>query len=446
LYQEIVRMDTVTVIFAGMQAIFGVLSLFFMPGFVITLVYFPRLMEIGIVKRLVYSVILSIIFVILFMGMVLGVDPTSGNINLAIARFLALMLVVWLFEVFSLGSRFQEWMTSRLSRSRSYQAIRKNFSRRLHAVLDRRQAATTTVVYHESQRSGKNHVNHSYLLNVGREIEILEIVEYKGKTSGTAILPPPHPKTLYVELIVREYNDGKVSLVDDLQVYPVHVARNLNRTILGFKPKRGILDISERIYKKTTVTEVQWIYSNDFHLFAITHPDDTLDQMVDRIIAKIDQIVTSLQCGTRVTSQAEDQKMRRDAYDAVIGKPKPATPAPVRTAESKRHPQIIVEPDVEDRRDAYDAVIGKPKPATPAPVRTAESKRRPQIIVEPDERDRRSLQKEILKDLDMFGITPASFRNTDGLIEKIIIPKEADINKQVLARIEEILGDDWLYT
>jgi hypothetical protein len=56
------------------------------------------------------------------------------------------------------------------------------------------------------------------------------------------------------------------------------------------------------------------------------------------------------------------------------------------------------------------------------------------------------MQRKILSDLDMFGITPASFRNTDRLIDRIVIPKEADINKQVLARIEEILEDDWLYT
>jgi len=381
-----------------------------MPGFVITLVLFPRLMEIGIIRRLVYSVTLSIIFVlviVLFMGVVLGVDPTPGNFDPAIAVFLALMLMIWLFEVFFPGSRFQELMTPHLSRSGGYQAIRKNFSRQLHAALDRRQAATTTVVYHESQWSGRNHINHSYLLNVGIEINIQQVVEYKGKNSGSAILPPPFPKTRYLELVVREYNDGRVSLIDDLRVFPVHAARIHNNTISGFKQKHEILDISERIYKKTPVTEVQWIYSNDFHLFAITHPEDTLDQMVDRIITKIDQIVTSLQCGILVTFHAEDQKLRRDAYDAVIGKPKPATPAPVRTAEYRR---------------------------------------RPQIIVEPDERDRGSMQKKILSDLDMFGITPASFRNTDRLIDRIVIPKEADINKQVLARIEEILDDDWLYT
>ena len=441
-------MDTATVFFAGMQAVFWVISLFFMPGFVITLVFFPRLMEIGITGRLVCSAILGTIFalvLVLFMGLVSGADPTPGNIDPAVAVFLALMLMIWLFELSSPGSRFREWTAPRLSRSRRYQTIRKNISRRLHAALDPGHAAAITVVYHESQGAGRNHISHSYLLNVGREIDIQQIAEYKGKNSGSALVPPPHPRTRYVELAVREYNDGRVSLVDDLRVHPVHVARNLSSSIPGFKPKRGILEISERIYTKTPLTEVQWIYSNDFHLYAIAHPDNTLDQMVDRIITKIDQIVTSLQCGIRVTSPAEEQKIRRDAFDAVIGKPKPVTPAPVRTAESTRRPHIL-EPEESKRRSAYDAVIAKPKPVTPAPVRTAESRRRPQIIVEPEAGDRRSMHKKILKDLDMFGITPASFRNTDQFIERIIIPKEADINKQVLARIEEILDDDWLYT
>ena len=400
--------DTVTVIFTGLQ-VFWVISLFFMPGFVVTLVRFPWLNEIGVVRRLVYSVIVSIFFMLAFVLVmdILGMDPVPGIIGPWIAIFLALMLIVWLFEVFSVGRRFQEWIARRLSRSVSYEVIRRNFSRKLHAALDLRQVSTTIIVYHESRRSGRNRISHSWLLNVGREIAIQEIVEYKGKTSGRVILPPPHPKTRYIELAVVEYNDGRVSLVEDLQVYPVHIARNLTSTTPGLRPQRGILDIAERIYKKTAVTEVQWIYINDFHLLAVTWPDDTLDQMVDRVIARIDQIVASLQCGIRVTPVAEDQKVHRDAGVAVTAKLKPAPPAPVRSA----------------------------KPEQP-----------PKIIAGPGQTDHRSMQEKILSNVDMTGITPVSFRNTDRLIERIIIPKEADINKRVFARIEEILDDDWLYT
>ncbi len=401
-------MDTVTVIFAGMQ-VFWVISLFFMPGFVITLVRFPGLHEIGVVRRMVCSVIVSLIFMlafVLFTG-ILGVDPGPENTGPVIAVFLVCMLIVWLFEVFSAGRRFREWIDSRLCNFWAYEVIRRNFSRRIHAALDPRHYSTTIVVYHESRRSGRDRISHSWLLNVGREIPIQEIVEYKGKTSGRVILPPPHPKTRFIELAVLEYNDGRVSLVEDLQVYPVHVSRDLTGTIPGFRPKPGILDISDRIYKKTAVTEVQWIYTSDFHLLAITWPDDTLDQLVDRIIAKIDQIVVSLQCGIKVAPSIEDRKVQRDAGVAATGKPKRSTPVPDRTAETMRPPQIITGPD---------------------------------------ERDRRSIREKILADAGMSGMMPASFRNTDRIIEKIIVPKEVDINKRVFARIEEILDDDWLYT
>ncbi len=400
-------MDLVTVIFAGLQ-VFWVISLFFMPGFVITLVRFPRLNEIGVIWRLVYSVIASIVFILAFVLVmnVLGLDPTPGNIGPVIAVFLACMLIIWLSEVFSAGRRFQEWIDSHLSRSVTFGVIRRNFSRRLHAALDPGRTSTTIVVFHESRSSGRNHISHSWLLNVGREIAIQEIVEYKGKTSGRVILPPPYPKTRYIELSVLEYNDGRVSLVDDLQVYPVHVARNLTSTIPGLKPKRGILDIADRIYKKTAVTEVQWIYTRDFHLLAVTWPDDTLDQMVDRVIAKIDQIVVSLQCGIEVALGAEDQKAYSDAH----------------------------------------AVTETPKPSASGPVRTAEIAQPHQTFAGPDKGDQRSMQEKILSGVDMSGIMPSSFRTTNRVMERIVIPKEADVNKRVFTRIEEIIDDDWLYT
>jgi hypothetical protein len=425
-------MDTVTVISTGLQ-VFWVIGLLFMPGFVITLVRYPWLHEIGVMRRLIYSVIVSIVFILAFVLVmdILGVDPVPGIIGPWIAIFLALMLTVWLLEVFSVGRRFQEWIARRLSRSVSYGVIRRNFSRRLHATLDLRQVSTTVVVYHESRRSGRNRISHSWLLNVGSEIAIQEIVEYKGKNPGRVILPPPHPKTRYIELAVVEYNDGRVSLVEDLQVYPVHVARNLTGTIPGLRPHRGILDISKRIYNKTAVTEVQWIYTHDFHLLAITYPDDTPDQLVDRVIARIDQIVVSLQCGIRVIPVAEDPVVHGDAGSAVTAQPKPTTPV---SQPGRVFP------------DAGSAVTAKPKPAPPAPVRTARAVQPPRIIAGPDQRDGRSMQEKILSNADMSGITPASFRTTDRLIGRIVIPKEVDINKRVFSRIEEIMDDDWLYT
>ena len=50
--------------------------------------------------------------------------------------------------------------------------------------------------------------------------------------------------------------------------------------------------------------------------------------------------------------------------------------------------------------------------------------------IEPKGRDRRILQKEILQDLHLFGISPDSFEDPKKGIEKINIPEKADVKKK----------------
>jgi len=384
-------MDIITVLFAGMRVIFGLLSLFLIPGFVITLVYFPRLTEIGIIPRLIYSVGLSIVFVIiavLFLVGVLGVDTTSRNIDLVVAIFLALMLVIWLFEVFFLNK-----------------AIRKNFSRIINSLQDRfTTSAMTVVVWHENVKSGRNRVDHSYLIDINEEIEIQQVDEYKWKVSDDALLPPPHPRARYFELVIRENKEDGLSLVDDLQVYPVLVTKKPDIKFLKFLLKRGSSIITERLYKKERLTEIQWIYSHDFHLFAIIHSQDTLGQMVDRILIKLDEIATSIKKGSRISSHVEDTQKLKDEFDAILEKP---------------------------RRIQNNTMVTAQYPES-------------RIFAPPLETDRRKLQADIMRDLKVHHVTPDSFRISDRMITKIKIPEKADITKQ-FARIEEILDEDWLY-
>jgi hypothetical protein len=176
----------------------------------------------------------------------------------------------------------------------------------------------THIIYHEYEKLDKKHIHHSYLIDVGEEIEIQQVMEYKWKVFDSVILKPPHPKTRYFELIIRELVDSDHSLIDDMQVYPVSAKRKPDLTFLGLRIKRGDWTISERIYKKENTTEIQWIYTDDFHLFAITHATDPLDVLVEQIVAKIDEIATSIRSGFRIHSHMENQQMRREAFDSVI--------------------------------------------------------------------------------------------------------------------------------
>lgn len=178
----------------------------------------------------------------------------------------------------------------------------------------------TEVVYHTYTKTGKNSVHHSYIIDIGTAIDIQQVMEYTGKIYDSVFLKPPHPKTRYFELVITVYLHEGNPVIDDLQVYPVLTRKKPDFRIFGFLIRRGDWIITERIYKKENTTETQWIYTDDFHLFAITHAEDTLDHMVEKIVAKIDEIATSVKTGYRINSHRENQRMRREAFDAVMEK------------------------------------------------------------------------------------------------------------------------------
>ena len=387
-------MDTVTVILEGLRVISGFLLLLFVPGFVLSLVIFPRFNDIGIIERLAYSTVLSIgsvIALVLFMDVVLGVDTLPVNIIMGIAVFSCFAFLVWLVERWYLNSRFKKNLEPRLSAD--YQKVQTFYTRELNAAKDRfRQDTRTMVVYHEHHQSGLNHIEHSYLLDVGEEIDIQQVAENKVKVTDSVILPPPYLRTQYFELVIREYTDEGLSLVDDLQIYPVLVLKKPDKTLLRFVLQRGTTHISERIYKKTSTTEVGWIYSHDFHLFAIIHNEDTLAQMVDLILGKLDEIALSLKSGIHISSQAEDRQILKDAYDEVMIEkpheipvkpqeivPQPEVPFSAELWEIPRRPVILTE--VEIKKIPKRPVVQIPAEPTEIPT-TPEGPTEESVLVE----------------------------------------------------------------
>ncbi len=403
-YLEILRMDTVTIIAGGLRVIVGFLNLFFIPGFAISLIFFPRFTDMGLIKRLACSTVLSVfsgIAFILLMDVVLGVDAAPGDISLSLSVFSAILLVVWLCEIWYLIGGLPAILHQNLSMR--WQGPRKYFSRIINSVTDRfTTTAMTVVVYHESIKSGRNQIDHTYLIDVGEEIDIQQVDEYKWKVSERALLPPPHPRTRYFELVIQEYKEDGLSLIDDLQVYPVHVTRKPDVTFMGQCITRGSLKIAGRMNKKTDTAEIQWIYHHDFHLFAIIHSENNLGQMVDRVLAKLDEIAVSIKSGSRVSSHVEDTQKLKDELDLILEK-RPVTPI----STAARHPES-------------------------------------RIFVYPTEQDRRNLQAEIVRDLNVHHLTPDTFRSSDRMITTIKVPEKTDIDK-LKAAIEEIQDDDWLY-
>ena len=94
-------MDTISVIMGGLQAVNGFLFLFFIPGFTLSLLFFPRLSDLNLIERLAYSTVLSIgltMTIVLFMDIFLGVNLTPLNIVSFIGLFSIIVLIIWAGE------------------------------------------------------------------------------------------------------------------------------------------------------------------------------------------------------------------------------------------------------------------------------------------------------------------------------------------------------------
>ena len=400
-------MDAVTLLIAGVNVLVSILILAFVPGFVILLVFFPRFTDMGLLRRLIYSVVLSIGSVIAFvlsMAIVRGAYPTSGMVSLGLGAFSVLLIVVWLGELWYLRA------SAPSGQHRKFfvriPGLRKHISRIVNSRWDRFAGTNMTrVVWHENVPSGKNQVDHTYLIDVGAVIDIQQVDEKKWKFSDGGLLPPPCPKTRNFELFIREVREEGSSMTDDLQIYPVRVKRKSEVIFMGRTIRRSALVIAGRIHSKTDTAEIQWIYTPDFHLFAILYSQDTPGQMVNRVLVKLDEIATSIRNGSRVSSHVEDTQKLRDEFETVLERP-------------RRMPTITEVPI--------------PYPGS-------------SFFSRPIETDRKTLQASIVRDLKIRQVTPSTFRRSDHMIRTIRIPDKTDLD-MINRCIREIQDDDWLYT
>jgi hypothetical protein len=529
-------MDTVPVMFGILEIILGFLVLVVIPGLAISLIIFPRITDMSILDRLVYTAVLGItsaIAFVMFLDLMPGLDLTLKNLILAAVIFSAGVLIVWLCERWYLTSYRKKHPRPKVSDdSPDHQ---RYYSREINAAQDQfRQDTRTVVIYHESERvSGMNFVSHSYLLDIGEEIDIQQVAENKLKGTDSHIVEPPYPKTRYFELILLEHNEGSSSMVDDLQIYPVHVTTKPDTTP-GATLHRDSLLITERISAKSGTEDVQWVYSHDFHIFAFVHADDTLTQMVDRVLGTLDEIVIAVQSGVRIQSSDKDRQTLRAPFDAVSKEPQgtvvktpeiPQTPVVqpgVKPGDKTRRPVIlpggqdeeiygdkggeirvgpmagsrrpviqtrgepipghtdvesgVVSRDIADHpeiqtgavqetiRNIPDIQPGIPPVDRPEPplrqtiVTPKTIPARPEVQPRPLSKKHlspvenkievasiRKLQKNILRDLNMYDLTPDSFRKSQKIIDKIQIPKKADVNKKLSEAEEEMLDLNWLY-
>jgi hypothetical protein len=470
-------METTTFLFESIRMIFCFLLLLFVPGLALSLVMFPRLPELSTIDRLIYSLVLSIsssIASVVFIDIVPGLDLTFDTLILVISVFSLALFLLWTAERYYLTSRLKKQEPEIPKNNRD---LEKYHTRGINATKDRFRADTrTVVVYHENWKSGPNHTGHSYLMDAGEEIDIQQVADNKLNKGDSYIVNPPYPETRYFEVIIREYNDNALSQVDDLQIFPVFVTKNPIKSPGSHALPPGALQITKRIYQKTSTTEIEWIYSHDFHIFAILHAEDTLSQMVDLILGKLDEIVTSLNGGVRRSISKKDRHSETDASNTFLDIPRrtphqtekfsrlPEFPPGVHSKSIRErtviptgsHPGDIPEkpefqlrvPPADIQKRQILQTVDEPKPIILHPGVYPRDQVK-DILKHPENKlvvdSIRKLQKDILRDLDMFNLTTESFKRSRKNIENIQIPNKADVYRKLAEAKEEMRDLDWLY-
>lgn len=111
-------MDITAILLNYLRILLGFLLVLIIPGYLISLLFFQKSSDIGIVERLVYSAVMSIgsvIVCVLFMDVFLGIDTTPLNIVIILTAFCLLLVILWIIlqvlHFFSVSEKVAGWIT-----------------------------------------------------------------------------------------------------------------------------------------------------------------------------------------------------------------------------------------------------------------------------------------------------------------------------------------------
>jgi hypothetical protein len=177
----------------------------------------------------------------------------------------------------------------------------------------------TDILFHKILRTGRHHIRHTYLVDVGTMIDI-PLMEVSDLFES-CILDPPYPKTRFFEIVIDEPQDTETKSALFQTIYPVLAERKPDWRLLIFRIKQGSLNITERIHFRTDTGEAQWLYSNDFNLLYLSSGGRLdLDMLLHQITGRLSAIAESFSTGRFIPSEFENQLSYRTAIDSIFSK------------------------------------------------------------------------------------------------------------------------------
>ncbi len=173
------------------------------------------------------------------------------------------------------------------------------------------------IISHKIHRIGWHHSRHSYLVDIGNEIEIrqLEISDL----FENCLLDPPHPSTRFFEIEIDEIRAGTAKTFVFQNIFAVRARRKPDWRILKFRLRRGSWTITERIQSKSKNIETQWLYTDDFNILFVssggTHDGAMLASLITE---KLYAIARSIRSGSPLPSEFENQQSCRSAIGEIF--------------------------------------------------------------------------------------------------------------------------------
>lgn len=176
----------------------------------------------------------------------------------------------------------------------------------------------TGIVHHSSQRITWGQTRHSYLVDIGDDIEIQQVEV--SNLFENRMIDPPYPRTRYFEIEIDELRSTGGKSGAFRNIYPVRAHRKPDWHILRFRIRRGSWTITERMTAIVSAgNEIQWLYTDDFNLlFLASGGRYDAESLIGLVTGKLDTIVRSIRSGSRIPSELENQQSCRDVLDTMF--------------------------------------------------------------------------------------------------------------------------------
>jgi len=175
----------------------------------------------------------------------------------------------------------------------------------------------TNTLLHTVRKAAAGGVVHTYVVDIGSEIEIHGIGGNGELTGDPFFSTRPLNSTRFFEVTLDATRGDSFSSIQDILVLPVHAERSGGFSLFGFALLKSKWVITERP-KTAEPGGRQWAYTDDFNLLLVSSGDTDPGTMAGLIFERIDSIARSIRSGTRAPSHAENRQIYRESIYSFV--------------------------------------------------------------------------------------------------------------------------------